>query len=118
MTTYSEEFKLTIVKLAESGRPVAELSREYDVGKSTINYWRRSYRKNANNKVTAQMSPDQKRIRELEKQLKDATLERDILKKAVHIFSRDRKSTRLNSSHVAISYAVFCLKKKNTQTQR
>src|SRR5437870_7919705 len=32
----------------------------------------------------------------------------------------DRKSTRLNSSHVAISYAVFCLKKKikdNTRTQ-
>src|SRR5207253_11001318 len=28
----------------------------------------------------------------------------------------DRKSTRLNSSHVAISYAVFCLKKKNKKT--
>src|SRR5439155_9403951 len=28
----------------------------------------------------------------------------------------DRKSTRLNSSHVAISYAVFCLKKKKTRT--
>src|SRR5947199_7376595 len=27
---------------------------------------------------------------------------------------RDRKSTRLNSSHLGISYAVFCLKKKNT----
>src|SRR5690625_6561311 len=27
----------------------------------------------------------------------------------------DRKSTRLNSSHVAISYAVFCLKKKSTE---
>src|SRR5699024_12848076 len=27
----------------------------------------------------------------------------------------DRKSTRLNSSHVSISYAVFCLKKKNQQ---
>src|SRR5947209_15265818 len=27
----------------------------------------------------------------------------------------DRKSTRLNSSHANISYAVFCLKKKNTQ---
>src|SRR5260221_10895080 len=27
--------------------------------------------------------------------------------------SRDRKSTRLNSSHTVISYAVFCLKKKN-----
>src|SRR3712207_8910256 len=28
----------------------------------------------------------------------------------------DRKSTRLNSSHANISYAVFCLKKKNTST--
>src|SRR5438874_3660637 len=28
--------------------------------------------------------------------------------------SQDRKSTRLNSSHVEISYAVFCLKKKKT----
>src|SRR5690348_18169538 len=28
---------------------------------------------------------------------------------------RDRKSTRLNSSHPSISYAVFCLKKKNTK---
>src|SRR5699024_12862290 len=28
----------------------------------------------------------------------------------------DRKSTRLNSSHVSISYAVFCLKKKRTTT--
>src|SRR4051794_41708676 len=34
--------------------------------------------------------------------------------------SRDRKSTRLNSSHPSISYAVFCLKKKkkNNKTQR
>src|SRR5437660_7662220 len=30
----------------------------------------------------------------------------------------DRKSTRLNSSHVAISYAVFCLKKKNQRPNR
>src|SRR5207249_9066887 len=29
---------------------------------------------------------------------------------------RDRKSTRLNSSHVSISYAVFCLKKKKKNT--
>src|SRR5438477_7070641 len=30
---------------------------------------------------------------------------------------RDRKSTRLNSSHMSISYAVFCLKKKNKNQQ-
>src|SRR5690625_3612658 len=33
------------------------------------------------------------------------------------LFSEDRKSTRLNSSHVAISYAVFCLKKKNKKNE-
>src|SRR2546422_7920262 len=31
--------------------------------------------------------------------------------------TEDRKSTRLNSSHGYISYAVFCLKKKNSQTR-
>src|SRR3712207_7394542 len=36
----------------------------------------------------------------------------DFLEKAT-----DRKSTRLNSSHANISYAVFCLKKKKTTTQ-
>src|SRR2546426_4379588 len=30
-------------------------------------------------------------------------------------YERDRKSTRLNSSHLVISYAVFCLKKKKKQ---
>src|SRR5690625_3996449 len=35
---------------------------------------------------------------------------------AGHQDAADRKSTRLNSSHVAISYAVFCLKKKNCPT--
>src|SRR5690606_40856176 len=43
---------------------------------------------------------------------------RYILNKRLHLqelaLRLDRKSTRLNSSHVKISYAVFCLKKKNT----
>src|SRR5437660_7589297 len=34
------------------------------------------------------------------------------------VFRLDRKSTRLNSSHVAISYAVFCLKKKKTNERK
>src|SRR5690606_41599242 len=36
------------------------------------------------------------------------------LKRSVIPLALDRKSTRLNSSHVKISYAVFCLKKKKT----
>src|SRR5262245_65976076 len=34
------------------------------------------------------------------------------------VFLRDRKSTRLNSSHLGISYAVFCLKKKKKQKKQ
>src|SRR5438132_4664848 len=34
---------------------------------------------------------------------------------ADHLDAGDRKSTRLNSSHTVISYAVFCLKKKNAR---
>src|SRR2546430_6926074 len=47
-----------------------------------------------------------------------AQLEED--RPAVDVLDRmqDRKSTRLNSSHSQISYAVFCLKKKNNSTQK
>src|SRR2546430_13435136 len=37
----------------------------------------------------------------------------DVLSVVTKVAARDRKSTRLNSSHSQISYAVFCLKKKN-----
>src|SRR5262245_64768209 len=36
----------------------------------------------------------------------------------VYALAGDRKSTRLNSSHLGISYAVFCLKKKTIQTKQ
>src|SRR5690625_7036690 len=42
------------------------------------------------------------------------SLRKENLQSDVH--DPDRKSTRLNSSHVAISYAVFCLKKKKKHT--
>src|SRR5262245_64923442 len=40
----------------------------------------------------------------------------DLLPPRARDAMRDRKSTRLNSSHLGISYAVFCLKKKNTRS--
>src|SRR2546426_8286191 len=39
----------------------------------------------------------------------------DLLPNALPAPRADRKSTRLNSSHLVISYAVFCLKKKNRE---
>src|SRR5438128_6885566 len=41
---------------------------------------------------------------------------RDMLLEGRFLLLRDRKSTRLNSSHGSISYAVFCLKKKKNKT--
>src|SRR5688572_31947730 len=44
---------------------------------------------------------------------------RDVVQDAfLNAFRRDRKSTRLNSSHSQISYAVFCLKKKKRHRDR
>src|SRR5256885_11888383 len=47
----------------------------------------------------------------------EQTTARDAQNAAV-VNSEDRKSTRLNSSHLVISYAVFCLKKKNIYKTR
>src|SRR5690625_6664157 len=44
--------------------------------------------------------------------------ETDRIQLAAQVRPGDRKSTRLNSSHVAISYAVFCLKKKKSTRQQ
>src|SRR5690242_21541597 len=51
--------------------------------------------------------------RDLERQAADVLL-RHGLARPPGQFDQDRKSTRLNSSHMSISYAVFCLKKKTT----
>src|SRR5256885_10915304 len=45
-------------------------------------------------------------------QVQQATIAIIIFVLALALFITDRKSTRLNSSHLVISYAVFCLKKK------
>src|SRR2546426_6637492 len=41
---------------------------------------------------------------------------RSTFRRSSRKWKRDRKSTRLNSSHLVISYAVFCLKKKKQKT--
>src|SRR5690348_17525801 len=42
----------------------------------------------------------------------------DAARRAAYDFAEDRKSTRLNSSHPSISYAVFCLKKKKKTNKK
>lgn len=77
------------------GRTVAAVAENLGIGKDLIYRWRREHRSrqelafpgNGREALTSQ----QQKIRELEKKLKDTEMERDILKKAMAIFSRTSK---------------------------
>src|SRR5256885_5223499 len=57
-------------------------------------------------------------FRSHERAVQDAPRNQQIRQNLALAPQRDRKSTRLNSSHLVISYAVFCLKKKNVTQAR
>src|SRR2546426_3845907 len=57
-------------------------------------------------------------IKQEEFQVVDAKSGDDLTRQILLQIILDRKSTRLNSSHLVISYAVFCLKKKKKNIQR
>ena len=85
---YDKEFKKTIVSLLESGKSVSELSTEYSVSLASINRWRTEFSKDKNIGSSKVNLESTLKIKALEKALKEVTLERDILKKAVSIFSK------------------------------
>src|SRR5256885_5241752 len=68
-----------------------------------------------NQELNAQLNAATIRVQRLEEQASRTQTERQSLVEQLEQVrqQRDRKSTRLNSSHLVISYAVFCLKKKN-----
>mgnify|MGYP003483135630 FL=1 len=87
--TYENDFKVLIVELLKSGRPVKELSEEYGLNDSMIRRWRREYEvKSGDFTKQKEPSPEEIELKALRKSLRDVTMERDILKKAVSIFSK------------------------------
>ena len=96
--SYSKEFKQKAVELSNVRGNVAEVARELGINAEFIYRWRRELGINPeqafNGKGKPQLSEEQKEIARLKRKLADAEMERDILKKAVGIFSaNDRKST-------------------------
>lgn len=89
---YDAAFKIRALELSNDRSNLSELARELGIKVSLLYKWRKEYQQfgtgsfpgNGNLKLT----PEQERIHELEKKLKDAELERDILKKAISIFSK------------------------------
>ena len=83
--SYDEEFKKTIVNLYENGKGISELSREYGVGKSTIDSWIKKY-KTITTSTGETTTNDE--ILKLQKKNRELEQEVEILKKAVAIFSK------------------------------
>ena len=82
--SYEEDFKKTVVKLYENGKGVSELSREYGVGKSTIEGWIKKFKTITT--LTGEKTNNDEILR-LQKKNKELEQEVEILKKAVAIFS-------------------------------
>src|SRR5262245_65236370 len=98
--------KAMIVLEGLKGKPVAELCAEHQISQAQYYQWRdqflahapKAFEVHEQSQREARLARENVRLKTLVGEL---TLE---LKK-----SEDRKSTRLNSSHLGISYAVFCL---------
>lgn len=88
---YSTEFKQEAVKLSYQRDNIKELAIELGIDVARIYKWRTE---NRSSSVTSkQMKEDNSEVKRLKKALKDSQLELEILKKAVHIFSKsDGKS--------------------------
>ncbi len=94
---YDRDFKRNAVLLcSEPGRTVTEVAENLGIAKDMLYRWRREYHL-SNGKLAfpghgiEALTEEQKRIRELEKKLRETEMERDILKKAMAIFSRAPK---------------------------
>tara|TARA_B100000809_G_C14932853_1_gene457520 strand:- start:386 stop:667 length:282 start_codon:yes stop_codon:yes gene_type:complete len=91
-TKYENEFKVTIVELLQSGKKPKDLSDEYNLDQSMIRRWKREYdAKSGDLSKKREVSKEEHEIKTLRKELRNITEERDILKKAVSIFSKNDK---------------------------
>ena len=86
--TFSEQFKKQIVDLYNCGKSVSELSRDYEIGQSTIWRWIKRINTTGSTKEKDNRTPEQQKIIEQEKQLKQLRMENDILKQAALIFAQ------------------------------
>ena len=87
---YDEEFKKMAVELSVAKGSLKETAIELGITPQILTRWRREKvaSPSTNTSGRTQLSQEQQEIQRLKKELKQAELERDILKKAVGIFSR------------------------------
>lgn len=90
---YDRAFKLEAVRLVrEEGRPLAAVARELGINENMLHRWKRQLSGQGDEAFvgTGNLTPEESELRRLRCALADITEERDILKKAIAVFS-DRK---------------------------
>lgn len=90
---YDAEFKRNAIRLTEEpGRKVVEVARDLGITDKLLYRWRADKRLRGELAFPGygrvNLPPEEQKVRDLEKRLADVTLERDILKKAIAIFSK------------------------------
>ena len=88
---YDKEFKLNALELYKNGKKPIEICKNLDIPESTLSGWITRYLKNGENAFPGSGNPSDSEVAQLKKRLADAELERDILKKAVAIFSKQQR---------------------------
>ena len=94
LRSYDKEFKLNAIKLyVESGRSYKQIGNELGIPEATLAGWVGDYKKDKENSFPGKgnRSPADEELTQLRKELAIAREERDILKKALGIFSSIRK---------------------------
>src|SRR6266487_833168 len=103
---FTREFKLEAVRLIrDRGVSYAQASEDLKVHPTQLRSWVKALADDPQHSFPGQgrMKPEQLEIAQLKREVIKLKAERDILKKAAAYFAKDRKSTRLNSSHPSIS---------------
>ena len=86
--TYSDEFKQKIVELYNSGKPRAELIREYELTPSALSSWINKYNSTGSFNINDNRSEEEKELIKLRKEVQRLRMENDILKQLALIMGR------------------------------
>ena len=85
---FTDEFKRQIVELVNAGKPKADVMREYDLSKSTVDRWVKSINATGSPHAADNRTPEESRLIELERENRRLKMEVDVLKRAALIFAR------------------------------
>lgn len=96
---YPPDFRLNIIELARHGRSVKELAAEFKLGSQTIRNWLKQADVDAGRRSDGLTTAEREEITRLRKQVRQLTIEREILSKAAAWFARETDSIPPKSSN-------------------